>query len=254
MIKIVLFGTGNVATHLFNAFQSCSDIEVVQLFSRSNTTQHSLFNDVPIITTFKEVQQADIYILAIPDDAISEVSNNIPDTDVLVVHTSGSVPLDALKGNYNKGVFYPLQTFSKNTNLVFKSVPICIEADNSESLSLLKNLAYKLSENVFEITSHQRENVHLAAVFVNNFTNYMYTIGQEIAAKNNFDFSILQPLIQETAKKITKTSPTNAQTGPARRNDLKTIEKHVHLLDNTNYKELYISLTNAIKEHYGKKL
>ena len=159
-----------------------------------------------------------------------------------------------LSNENRKGVFYPLQTFSKNSLVAFKEIPICIEASVTSDLKILKELGESLSEKVIEINSEERSKLHLAAVFVNNFTNYLYRISNEILAESKLPFDLLKPLIAETARKIETLSPKDVQTGPAKRNDLKTIEKHLYLLKDSPYKQLYQQLTEAIQSSYGKKL
>jgi predicted short-subunit dehydrogenase-like oxidoreductase (DUF2520 family) len=170
------------------------------------------------------------------------------------VHTSGGAAMEALSKQNRKGVFYPLQTFSKQSEIDFSDVPICVEATDASDLVVLKNVGSSISEKVVEITSEERAKLHLAAVFVNNFVNHCYRIGFDILSENNLSFDLLQPLIKETAHKISLLSPSEAQTGPAKRNDQKTIEKHLHLLQHSDQKELYQHITEAIQANYGKKL
>jgi predicted short-subunit dehydrogenase-like oxidoreductase (DUF2520 family) len=183
----------------------------------------------------------------VTDNVISEVSSQLPFKNKLVVHTSGSSELSVLDAKNRKGVFYPLQTFSKDKEIDFTSIPLCLEAENEEDFKILENLAQLISENVFTISSEQRKSLHVAAVFVCNFVNHMYTIGNKICKENNVPFGVLQPLIIETAHKITSLKPEEAQTGPALRNDTKTINKHLEFLQDSNYQELYKLLTQSIQ-------
>jgi predicted short-subunit dehydrogenase-like oxidoreductase (DUF2520 family) len=161
--------------------------------------------------------------------------------------------LEAIASNNRKGVFYPLQTFTKNNAVDFKIIPICIESQNASDYQLLQNVAQAISDSVFAINSEQRKALHLAAVFVNNFTNHLYKIGNDICIENNVPFEILKPLIQETAEKITQLSPNEAQTGPAIRNDIETINAHLSFLSDENQKNIYNILTQSIQNN-GKKL
>ena len=149
--------------------------------------------------------------------------------------------------------FYPLQTFSKNKEINFREVPICLEAEKETDFQLLNIVAQSVSEKVFCIDSNQRKSLHVAAVFVCNFVNHLYQIGNEICEENKVPFEILHPLILETANKITALSPKEAQTGPAKRNDTKTINAHLNLLTNETQKEIYKLLTKSIIDN-GKKL
>jgi predicted short-subunit dehydrogenase-like oxidoreductase (DUF2520 family) len=152
-----------------------------------------------------------------------------------------------------KGVFYPVQSFSKNKAVNFKTIPIGIEAENESDLKIIEKVAKSISNAVFTIDSEQRKALHVAAVFVNNFVNHLYQIGQEICLDNQIAFEILKPLIQETAEKINTISPREAQTGPAIRKDKNTIDTHLAFLSKENQKNIYKTLTQSIQE-YGKKL
>ncbi|MDP2687058.1 MAG: DUF2520 domain-containing protein [Aequorivita sp.] len=254
MINVIFLGFGNVNNHLFDALHKSTEITIKQVFNRNYIKMISPFEDIPFTDDVSKIKEADIYIIGIPDDAISSFSSSLPFQNRLVVHTSGGVSMDALSNKNRRGIFYPLQTFSKQREIDFKNIPICIEAENSKDLELLQSLGEKISENVVEISSEKRAKLHLAAVFVNNFTNHLYHIGSEILKVDDLPFDLLKPLILETASKIENLSPEKAQTGPAKRSDLKTIEKHLHLLGNSRYRKLYELFTEEIKQNYGKKL
>jgi len=254
MISIVILGSGNVAGHLFDVFSGREEIRVLQVWGR-NKAHLSYFRDrVAISDDSAELLEADLYIIAVSDDAVPEVARTLVGKKGLVVHTSGSVSLDALGNNDRRGVFYPLQSFSKGIKIDFKSVPICIEAENKKDLELLLKLAGSISDHVREISSDQRRSLHLAAVFVNNFTNHLFQIGNQICEEHGLSFGILLPLIGETVQKLNQLTPYDAQTGPARRNDRKTMENHLHQLENKNYKDIYALLSKSISEKYGQKL
>ena len=200
------------------------------------------------------MKKADIYIIAVSDDAIQEVASQIPVSNKLVVHTSGSVSIDAIHPKNRQGVFYPLQTFSNSKTVDFSTIPFCLETVYKEDTVLLHKIALGLTKKVYEISSEQRKMLHLAAVFVNNFTNHLFSIGHDICKEHDIPFEILYPLILETAQKITHIAPDHAQTGPALRNDVKTINRQSKALTNTSQKEIYQILTKAIQSKYGKKL
>lgn len=252
MISIVLIGTGNVSRHLFDTFSLSTKIKVVQVVGR-NEKALRYFSNVSTTTKFNTVADADLYIIAVTDDAITKVSKSIGIRNGLVVHTSGSVAMNALS-HYNTGVLYPLQTFSKDKKVDFKTVPLCIETEKKTDFKLLKEVAESLSKSVYEISSKQRKTIHLAAVFANNFTNQLYHISHEICEQNDVPFNILKPLIKETTKKLETLKPIEAQTGPAKRNDQETLERHLAQLDSSEYKDLYRSLTKSIQKTHGKKL
>ena len=253
MIKVTLIGAGNVAQHLISTFLTATEIEIVQVYSRSSTKGITEIDPKKIVSNFTDLKEADLYILAVSDDAIPNVSAQLPFENRLVVHTSGAAPLDALNDNNRKGVFYPLQTFTKGKQVDFKKIPMCLETLAPEDYSILEKVANAISDNVHSINSHQRKALHVAAVFVNNFSNYLYQLGDEICIENHVPFDILKPLILETAEKLLTLSPKEAQTGPAKRNDLSTIEAHESFLSNENQSIIYKILTQSIQNH-GKKL
>src|SRR5690606_751178 len=195
MISIVLIGTGNVARRLFDTFGLCPATKVAQVLGRHEKNLDYFREFSETSSDFKKLLPADIYIIAVSDDAIPSVSQLITDKNGIVVHTSGSVSMDELSLHDRRGVFYPLQTFSKQRKIDFKKVPICLESKRGEDLEFLKTLAHHISEHVYEISFQQRKSLHLAAVFVNNFTNHMYQIGNRICEENKVPFDILQPLI-----------------------------------------------------------
>lgn len=245
MISVIVIGSGNVAHHLTHVFFKNDGVNLVQVYNRNIEHIIHLKNKVSITNNLKLLKNADIYIISISDDAIENFSSKLDLKNKLVVHTSGSVSINSLKGNFNKGVFYPLQTFSKEKRINFENIPICIEANNKNNIQILENLANLISKKVYTITSKQREKLHVSAVFVNNFVNHLYEIGASICKQNNIPFDILHPLIIETATKIQKVAPNEAQTGPAKRNDIKTIEKHLNQLTD-NQKEIYSIITQSI--------
>ncbi len=253
MTKVSIIGSGNVAHHLIQAFQSNSEIELVQAGARNKERITHLLDLNRITSDYNQLQVADVYIIAVADDAIAEVSAQLPFENRLVVHTSGTVALSALATKNRRGVFYPLQTFSKDKAVDFTTIPICLETENKEDLQTLNQLANAISNAVYEINSEQRKALHVAAVFVNNFVNHLYQIGHEICENNQIPFEILKPLIQETANKIMTLSPKEAQTGPAKRNDLTTIEAHQQFLTDATQSKIYTLLTQSIQDN-GKKL
>lgn len=257
MIKVVIIGSGNVAQHLIVAFQNAqksgTEIELVQVYSRQTTSVSHLLDMEQLTNTIDDLAEADLYIIAVTDDAIATLSSQLPFKNRLVVHTSGSVPLTALNEKNRKGVFYPLQTFTKNKEVNFKNIPICLESENATDFQLLDKVAKSISDAIFAINSQQRKALHVAAVFVNNFTNHLYQIGNEICEENQVSFNILKPLIAETANKIMVLSPQEAQTGPAKRNDTATIEAHEAFISNENHLNIYKIITQSI-QHNGKKL
>lgn len=251
MITINIIGSGNVAQHLISVFQQTENVMLQHVFSRKRENINHLISDNKIVTHYSDLKPAAITIISVTDDAIAEVSNQLPFENQLVVHTSGSVGLEAINAKNRKGVFYPLQTFSKSKAIDFKAVPFCLETENESDYAVLESVAKTISDKVYNISSAQRQSLHVAAVFSCNFVNHLYQLGKEICDENQVPFEILMPLIQETADKIKTLSPLEAQTGPAKRNDQKTIEKQLSFLDDEHKKTIYQLLTQSIQKYNG---
>lgn len=252
MIKVVILGAGNVATHFFKAFKKAENVEVIQVYNRSEASLEVFKSNTQTTSDLAKLKKADIFLVCVKDDAIEALISKLSHLDGIVAHSSGSVPLSA--SAKRNAVFYPLQTFSKQTEVNFKEIPICIETSAAEDFPVLKQLAHSISEKVFEISSEQRKKLHLAAVFACNFSNYMYSIAEDLCNQNEVPFEVLSALIKETAQKATLHSPKSVQTGPAKRNDQATIKQHLAQLNNADYKEIYKLLTQSIIQQDGKKL
>ena len=253
MISVTLLGAGNVATHLYKAFNKAENITVTQWYNRRLKPISSFQNKVNITDDLNALKEADIYILAVSDDAVAELSSQLPFENRLVLHTSGSVNVHDLDKKNRRGVLYPLQTFSKTAELDFQHVPICIETLHKTDYHIVKQLATSLGCPTKKVNSDQRRALHLAAVFVNNFTNQLYRIGHEITEAHGAEFDLLKPLILETAKKVQTVSPYMAQTGPAKRGDKKTIKTHLNQLDKKQHQDIYKLLTSSILQTHGRK-
>lgn len=254
--QVVILGSGNVATHLAIALKQ-AEVEILQIFSRK--LEHAKMLAVKIGSAFTDdIKQinpaADLYILCVSDDALANLIKNFPIKNSLIVHTSGTISINIFDlTQANGGVFYPLQTFSKNKEIGFKNIPICIEAKNKLSKLRLSNLAHKISNNVHLISSEERKSLHVAAVFASNFTNYFYQIANEILKEKNLSLDLLKPLIIESASKIINCNPTDAQTGPAKRGDDKIISSHLEFLNShPEYQELYKLISAHIKQNFSQ--
>ena len=249
--QIALIGSGNIATHLGLALKQAG-YNIVQVFSRTkkSASQLSKLLVTDYTTDFKKIAQAQLYIICIKDDAIADIVKKIKFGDTLVVHTSGSIDVNVFKGcSKNNGVFYPLQTFSKNKKADFSLVPICVEANNNANKKTLVQIANSISNNVICLNSEQRKTVHLAAVFACNFSNHMYAIAEKILKEKSIPFNILMPLIQETANKVELNSPAKMQTGPAIRRDKKVMKQHLQMLKGKKkIKKIYGLLSKNISE------
>ena len=253
--SIVFIGAGNVACKLSEGFKDTGR-KVLQVYSRTETSARSLASmlNADFTSDLNKIEKgADIYIISVSDGAVPEIVKNLKLGKGLVVHTSGILAMEMLENvSQNIGVFYPLQTLSKNRKIDFLSIPVCVEANKEENLALLEDLARSFTTDVRYIDSPQRKLIHLAAVFASNFANQMYSIAEEIIKESEIPFDILKPLILETAEKIMYLDPYEAQTGPARRNDKNVINQHLEMLKNTNYNECYQLLSEMIANKYKK--
>jgi len=197
-----------------------------------------------------------VIIVAVPDHKLKEVlAAIICPSESVVAHTAGSYGLEVFPSTISRsGVFYPLQTFSKGRSVSFKNLPFLTEASDNDTGRILHDLARSIGGNVHFIDLEQRKIVHLAAVFVNNFTNYMLTSGSKIAVKAGLSLEIFEPLIRETIAKALENGPEKSQTGPAIRNDHNTIEMHLELLSfSPELQKIYREMTNSIIKHYNKR-
>lgn len=250
-MKIVLLGSGNVATHLAKALKSKGE-ELVQVYSQNLTNAELLARLVgaEAVNNLNKIENnADLYIISVKDDAIATVAKSLKNVTGLVVHTSGTTDINILLEQVNKaGVFYPLQTFSKSKDVSFENIPLCIEAGDEDQLAVLKSLASKISSQVYELDGEKRKVLHLAAVFACNFPNHLYALANKILNQNGLDFEIIRPLIAETADKVMDTLPENVQTGPAVRGDENTLNTHLSMLnDMPELQNIYQTLSNSIK-------
>lgn len=255
--RIVMIGAGNVAHHLAPALLKAG-LELCQIYSRSIDSARALGIKTGISYTadlFAIYPDCDIYIFCVSDDSILALYKSIRiNKKAIILHTSGSVPLDIFKSLTDRyGVLYPLQTFSKKRVLDFREVPLCIEASQPEVLKVVRELAENLSHCVQEISSEKRKKLHLAAVLANNFTNHLYAIAGNLLEEEGLGFDLLRPLIFETAHKVMLLTPYEAQTGPARRGDESILELHKKLLQkNRKLQSLYTLLSDSIKKDYVK--
>jgi predicted short-subunit dehydrogenase-like oxidoreductase (DUF2520 family) len=249
--NIVLIGSGNVATHLGSALKKAKQ-NIIQVYSRNKASAKELAETFHCDYTNqlnKITHEADVYIVCIKDDVIEDLASHLPLKDKIIVHTSGSMPMHCLKkSSKNIGVLYPLQTFSKLKKVDFKNVPMCIEANNRSTYTILEQLAKTISKNVLPINSEQRLNIHIAAVFACNFTNHMYTIADNILKANKLSLDLIKPLITETAEKIKDNAPDKMQTGPAIRGDKKTMDRHLKTISTNEYKKLYKLISADIQK------
>lgn len=240
-INIVVIGTGNVAQHVVTSFQGIDSIRLAQIFNHRATMEAKQFSKrfhCSLETNYSKINaNADIYIIAVKDDAIAEVVKKIAPLNLkgIVAHTSGSTDIKALKiSSENIGVYYPLQTFYKGAKINWQTTPVLIEGNTKSVETKLKQLANLVSKKVKAVDSKNRLQIHLAAVFACNFTNAMYVSAFEIIEKNigKKNTDVLLPIMQHSFQKLQTIHPKQAQTGPAVRRDKLVMKKHIDLIKN----------------------
>lgn len=231
-MKIAIIGRGNVATHLYKALKDMADVQMVN--------PHTL-EDLP--------SEPELILISVKDDAIEKVMDKLPETNAVIAHTAGSVPLDILKKNNNSvGVFYPLQTFTKDVDLNYSEIPVFIEGDTRETVERLTKVAELFTNNIHIADSDKRKKLHLASVFACNFTNALMGIADSILKESDLDSAVIRPLLRQTINKLNIMSPADAQTGPAKRKDMKVIDEHLRMLEtNPTLKNIYQQLTDFIQ-------
>ena len=249
MDTISFIGSGHVATHLAKAFFACG-YAVIDICSRTPAHAQRLAAQVNAHAAphLRALRSADVYIIAVDDHAIPQVAQQLPDTQSLVLHTAGSVDLSVLRKFPNHGVLYPLQTLNREREADFRTVPFFIEANIQKKCDIIRRLAKSLSENVQELDSESRARLHLAAVFANNFVNSLLGVACDLAGAQ---FDYFKPLVEETVKKAFAVGhPAEVQTGPARRGDETSINKHLESLSlHPEWQTIYRLLTeNIIKQ------
>lgn len=256
--KISFIGSGNVATHLAKAF-SKSGIVVRQIYSQTCDNSEVLAwqsNSIYTCDLNELDMDVDLFVFAVKDDVIKVLSKYILQKNPLakVVHTSGSVGLDVFEHAENSGILYPLQSFSKTKKIEISAVPFLITSQNISFKNELISFAKLLSNKVYEYSDEQRKHLHIAAVFVNNFSNHLFSIAQDYCEKHQIDYQLLMPLIHETITKIDTILPKHAQTGPAIRRDNEIIENHLTLLkyEDEHLFHIYRLLTDSILKMYAK--
>lgn len=250
--SVVFIGAGNLATNLAKALY-WKGFRIVQIYSRTEESAQSLAQivEAEYTTDLSAVaEDAQLYIISLKDTALVELLPQFVtgNKNALWVHTAGSIPMSIWEGYAERfGVFYPMQTFSKQREVDFRGIPIFVESNSEEDTQFLKAIASALSEKVYEATSDQRKSLHLAAVFTCNFTNHMYALAAELLKKYQLPFEVMLPLIDETARKVHELEPRAAQTGPAIRYDENVINGHLQMLANEpEMQELYRLISQSI--------
>lgn len=234
-MRIVLIGRGRLATNLLPTLRQAGH-EVTSINSRT-------LKNLPL--------KADVFIISVKDSALQEVISQATKgrEEQLFVHTAGSMSLSLFEGHCSRyGVFYPMQTFSKERLVDFREIPLFVEASDHNAMTMIHQLADTLSQKVYELSSEERKYLHLAAVFACNFANHCYALSAEALAHVHLPFDVMLPLIDETARKVHELHPLDAQTGPAVRYDENVIRMQSSLIDNPLMREIYERMSQSIHE------
>lgn len=255
-LNAAFIGAGNVAWHLAPALENIG-VVITHIYNRTPKSGVNLVKKLYQAELKDDLDfsslKVDIIFITVADDALEEIISKLSiHKDTIVIHTSGAQSMDILAYHFPKcGVFYPLQTFSKSRKIYFKDVSLLIEATDKKIIALLSGLGRKLTGNVKEVSSEQRAYVHLAAVFACNFSNHMLFLAGKLLHQQKLDIKNLLPLISETIDKALTIGAEQAQTGPARRHDLKILDKHVEMLQkDEDMSEIYKLISQHILDSY----
>jgi predicted short-subunit dehydrogenase-like oxidoreductase (DUF2520 family) len=248
-MRVVIIGSGNVATVLGRLINR-NQHEIVQLVSRNAAHAKILADELQCPFSDNNsviVKDADLYLVAVNDGALYELNKTFHLGNKLILHTAGSVPKDVLKDiSVNYGVLYPLQSLRKERDYS-NDIPFLIDGNTEETITLIEDFAKTISDSIVKASDEERLKLHVAAVIVSNFTNHLYALAEEFCKNEKVDFKLLAPLIKETAGRVEMYSPADVQTGPALRNDIFTLDKHLRLLTNhPRLKYIYLKLTDSI--------
>ena len=259
-MKIVMIGSGNLATNLAKALKNAGN-DIIQVVSRTMESASMLAKTIgaSAITDISHTcLDADIYIFSVKDSVLESCIKSVAERvghNKIMVHTAGSISMDVFSGHANRfGVFYPMQTFSKQRKVNFESIPVFIESSDNETLDILHNLANQITEYVYILDSEKRRHLHLSAVWACNFVNHCYCVAAKILEYSGLPFSVMHALIDETADKVKTMHPSDAQTGPAVRYDENVIaHQHSMMSDMPLQAELYDLMSRSIHQFSQEK-
>jgi predicted short-subunit dehydrogenase-like oxidoreductase (DUF2520 family) len=250
---LAFIGSGNTAWSLGTAFKAAG-YSIAGIASRNAKTGKSLAKSLKTVFTNTEtlLEEADICFICVQDRFIKEVAAELPATNALIVHCSGSASLDELKNQKHSGVFYPVISMRSGRRMSFKDVPVCIEADQAANQRIMKQLGKSIEARVIVMNSLQRQQLHLAAVFVNNFSNACFTAAEDITSNAGINFSLLKPLLEESLQLMQTHRPSESQTGPAKRNDTIILRKQLSLLkEMPEHRQLYKAMSAFIRNRHA---
>ena len=250
-MKIVIIGSGNVAESLAQAVAEAEDLHLVQVFARNEERGRKVAELAHTEWSGSDLAEADLYLISVSDNAVADVAKLLPIPEgAVVAHTAGCCTLDSLLPHTHRAVFYPFQTFTAGRKVDFTKGYIFLEGATDHALKVVEEVAHALTSNISPADSARRAIVHLSGVFACNFANAMYANAAEILAKEGLPFDIVAPVIEETAKKVIESkNPAKSQTGPARRGDTQTLNRHRNMLaDEPQRREIYDKISEDICE------
>ncbi len=250
-MRVVIVGSGNVAESLAQAIAEAEGLELVQVFARNEERGRKVAELAQTEWSGSELAEADLYLISVSDNAVADVAKSLQfPENAVVAHTAGCCTLDALMPHTHRAVFYPFQTFSVGRKVDFKRGYIFVEGATDYALAAVERVANALTNNVMPADSARRAVIHLSGVFACNFANAMYANAAEVLAKEGLPFDIIAPVIEETAKKVLESKdPAKSQTGPARRGDTQTLDRHRKMLaDEPRTREIYDKISEDICE------
>lgn len=250
-MKIVVVGSGNVAESLAQAVTEAEGLELVQVFARNEERGRKVAELAHTEWSNSVLVAADLYLISVSDNAVAEVAQSLQlPRNAVVAHTAGCCTLDSLTPHEHRAVFYPFQTFTAGRKVDFTKGYIFLEGATDHALKVVDEVAHALTANVLPADSARRAVIHLSGVFACNFANAMYANAADILAKEGLPFDIVAPVIKETTKKVIESkNPAQSQTGPARRGDTQTLERHRKMLANEPHtREIYDKISEDICE------
>ena len=253
MPSVLLIGTGRMAYHLGHAMREAK-VPIVGVSGRNpeKLADLSRYLDVPALRWGHTLPKADIVLVATSDDAIAEVATRLPTSDGVIAHTAGAVGLDVLAPHAHRGVLWPIQTLSHGAPIDLQDVPLVVDGNTAEAREAMLKLARAISGSVFELTHEQRELMHLAAVLTSNFPVFLVSEAQRLLKQAKLPPNLLMPLWRTTANKVSTIGPEQALTGPARRGDQLSIQRHLDLLAaDPDLRRAYALLSTMVLKAYG---
>ena len=254
-MTVSFIGAGNIASHYAKELFAAG-CEIDSILSKRLRSAKSLASTVnaQATTSFRKLSRdSNYYILAVPDEMIEELTKALAEhvnPGAVIIHTSGATELKTIHTHFkHAGFAWPPQSISKEKDIDFNKVPICIGATDKKTEQSILQLISLITKITYKLNDKQKLALHLAAVFANNFSNHMFQLAYDICKEHKLDFHLLYPILLETPNKVIGNIPNDVQTGPAVRQDLATLQKHLHLLKtDSNKKKIYKLLSDSIKK------